>query len=62
MYKVLFILFNELVGYIYKILLISFKMKFIFFVEDSFIFLVVSIRNIMKILDFYESILELIFN
>lgn len=62
MYKVLFILFNELVGYIYKILLISFKMKFIFFVEDSFIFSVVSIRNIMKILDFYESILELIFN
>lgn len=62
MYKVLFILFNELVGYIYKILLISFKMKFIFFVEDSFIFFVVSIRNIMKILDFYESILELIFN
>lgn len=62
MYKVLFILFNELVGYIYKILLISFKMKFIFFVEDSFIFLVVSIINIMKILDFYESILELIFN
>lgn len=62
MYKVLFILFNELVGYIYKILLISFKMKFIFFVEDSFIFFVVSIRNITKILDFYESILELIFN
>lgn len=62
MYKVLFILFNELVGYIYKILLISFKMKFIFFVEDSFIFSVVSIRNITKILDFYESILELIFN
>lgn len=62
MYKVLFILFNELVGYIYKILLISFKMKFIFFVEDSFIFSVVSIRNIMNILDFYESILELIFN
>lgn len=62
MYKVLFILFNELVGYIYKILLISFKMKFIFFVEDSFIFSVVSIRNIMNILGFYESILELIFN
>lgn len=57
MYKVLFILFNELVGYIYK-----FYWLFIFFVEDSFIFSVVSIRNITKILDFYESILELIFN
>lgn len=62
MNKVPLISLNESVGHIHKISLTSFKMKRIFLAEDIFTLLAASIRNTMKILDFHESILELISN